>query len=175
MFRAMAKVWIVSDLLDRADAIVVLGGGLGVRPAAAAELYRREISRQVVVAKAETDRGRHARLNREALVWHGVPPSVIAEFSYQLLSTYGEACGLLEWARATGVKSVVIPIDIFSTRRVRWIFNRLLGPADIRVTVHAVAPPWYSADDWWRQAAGRADFRNELIKFAYYRLRYCQG
>jgi hypothetical protein len=40
------------------------------------------------------------------------------------------------------------------------------------VTVQAVAPPWYVADDGWRQVAGRADFRNELIKFAYYRLRY---
>jgi uncharacterized SAM-binding protein YcdF (DUF218 family) len=59
------------------DAIVILGGGVGVRPAAAAELYRLGLSRQVIVARAETDRGNHARLNREALMRHGVPPPAI--------------------------------------------------------------------------------------------------
>jgi uncharacterized SAM-binding protein YcdF (DUF218 family) len=172
MLHAVAELWIVSDRLDQAEAIVVLGGGLGVRPAAAADLYRRGISPRVVVARAETDRGRHARLNIEALMRHGVPPSVIATFNYRLLSTYGEARGVRDWARSSGINSVVIPIDIFSARRVRWIFNRILGPAGIRVTVHAVAPPWYNRDDWWRHEEGRADFRDELIKFAYYLLRY---
>ena len=40
----------MSDRLDAADAIVVLGGGLDVRPAAAAELYRRGISKRIIVA-----------------------------------------------------------------------------------------------------------------------------
>jgi hypothetical protein len=34
----MAKLWILSDRSDQTDAIVVLGGGLGSRPIAAAEL-----------------------------------------------------------------------------------------------------------------------------------------
>jgi len=69
-------------------------------------------------------------------------------------------------------KSVVIPIEIFSTRRARWIFNRELGPAGIRATVQAIGPRLYSVDDWWRHEPGLMSFRNELIKFAYYRLRY---
>jgi uncharacterized SAM-binding protein YcdF (DUF218 family) len=172
MLHAIAKRWIISDPVSPVDAIAVLGGGLGVRPAAAAELYHLGVSRQVIVARAETDHGRHARLNREALMRHNVPPSDIAEFNYEVLSTYGEALGVLQWARASRIKSVVIPIDMFSTRRVRWIFRRLLGPEGIDATVHAVAPPWYSTHNWWHHQAGWADFRNEVLKFAYYRLRY---
>ena len=170
MLRTIAKRWIISDSVSPVDAIVVLGGGLGVRPAAAAELYRRGVSRQVIVARAETDRGRHARLNREALMRHGVPPPAIAEFNYGVLSTYGEALGVLQWAQANRIKSIVIPIDVFSTRRVRWIFRRLLGPEGIDATVHAVLPPWYSTNNW--KQAGWTDFRKEVLKFAYYRLRY---
>jgi hypothetical protein len=50
---------------------------------------------------------------------HDVPPSAIAEFNYEVLSTYGEALGVLQWAKANSVRSIVIPIDMFSTRRVR--------------------------------------------------------
>jgi hypothetical protein len=172
VFRSIAKLWVVSDRLTHADAIVVLGGGLGVRPAAAANLYSSGIARRVLVARADTDNGRHAKLNREVLIQHGVPSAAIVEFEYELLSTYGESRGVLEWAKANSIKTVIIPIELFSTRRVRWIFNRVLGPAGIRATVNAITPPWYSVDDWWRHRAGLTNFRNELIKFAYYRVRY---
>ena len=172
IFRTVAKLWIMSDRLDEADAIVVLGGGLGVRPAAAAELYKRGISKQVIVATAETDCGHHARLNRNILIRRGVPPEAIRPFRYDVLSTYGEAQAVREWAGIRQAKSMVLPTDIFSTRRVRWIFNRVLRPMGIRATVYAAAPPGYSVDDWWKHRAGWAAFRNELIKYAYYRLRY---
>jgi len=170
--RCMAKLWIVSDRLDRADAIVVLGGGLDVRPAAAAELYKRAMAPRVAVGISEFDHGLDASLNRGMLLQNGVPASAIVEFGFWPHSTYGEARGILEWARVSGAQSVIIPIDIFQTRRVRWIFNRELGPAHIRPIIQAVTPSSYSADDWWLNELGFTNFRNELIKFIYYRLRY---
>jgi hypothetical protein len=38
--------------------------------------------------------------------------------------------------------------------------------------VQAITPPWYNVDDWWRHKDGVIHFRSELIKYAYYRLRY---
>jgi uncharacterized SAM-binding protein YcdF (DUF218 family) len=181
VLRGVAELWVVSDDLDQADAIVVLGGGLDVRPFAAADLYKRGISGRVLVANAYLGQGRrevlnllpsHAELNRAVLVKHGVPSTAIIEFGDQVSSTYEEARAVLAWAKASGAKSVIVPMDIFSTRRVRWIFNRELAPAGIRVTVQAATPREYGIDDWWRHEEGLISFQNEVIKFIYYRLKY---
>jgi uncharacterized SAM-binding protein YcdF (DUF218 family) len=172
VLRSLASRWIVSDRLDQADAIVVLGGGRDLRPAAAAELYKKGIASRVLVAKAESDRGREASCMKERLLHKGVPPSAILTFEFQLHSTYGEAHGVLEWIKANPIKSVVIPIEIFQTRRVRWIFQRELAHPGVRVSVQAITPPGYCVDDWWLSDAGLTNFRSELIKFAYYRLMY---
>jgi uncharacterized SAM-binding protein YcdF (DUF218 family) len=170
--RSAARLWVVSDALDQADLIVVLGGRLDVRPAVAAELYERGIAPRIAVGVSDFDQGLDGRLNRERLLQHGVPSAAIVEFNFRPHSTYGEARGVLEWAKANGVMSVVIPIDIFPARRVRWIFNHELGPTGIRTSVQAVPPQLYSVDDWWQHKVGWTDFRNELIKFTYYRLKY---
>ena len=172
LLRSLAKLWVSTDGLESADAIVVLGGGLDIRPAAAAELYKQRTAKYILVPKSQADNGREAGLTREALLRNGVPASAIREFEIKLHSTYGEARGVLEWAKSTGIKGVVIPIDIFQTRRVRWIFNRELSRVGVRVSVQAITPAGYNTDDWWRHKAGRANFLSELIKFAYYRIRY---
>jgi uncharacterized SAM-binding protein YcdF (DUF218 family) len=177
----MARLWVVSDNLDPADAIVVLGGGLDLRPFAAAELYKGGLSRQVLVSNANTDQVReevrellpnHVDLNRELLVQNGVPPTAITVFGDHVRSTYEESRAVLDWAKSDGARSVIIPTDVFSARRVRWIFNHELGPAGIRVIVQAVAPQRYGVDDWWRNEQGLIHFQNEVIKFIYYRLKY---
>ena len=172
LLTGVAKLWIGSDTLDHADAIVVLGGGLDVRPAATADLYKRGVAPRVAVGLSAFDHGLDESLNREMLLQHGVPPTAIVSFRFRPHNTYGEARGVLEWAKISGAKSVIVPIDIFPSRRVRWIFNHELASAGIRVTVLAVTPPWYSIGDWWRHEAGWTHFGSELIKFAYYRLRY---
>jgi hypothetical protein len=77
MLRSLARLWIVSDGLDHADAIVVLGGGLDVRPAAAAELYKLGKANRVAIGFSEYDQGRDARLTRTKLLQHGVPATAI--------------------------------------------------------------------------------------------------
>jgi hypothetical protein len=88
LLRGLASRWIVSDSLDQADAIVVLGGGLDIRPSAAAELYKRGTAQQILVVKAETDKGREAGRMREKLsaqrssswrhlrLWYQIPQHV---------------------------------------------------------------------------------------------------
>jgi hypothetical protein len=61
---------------------------------------------------------------------------------------------------------------MFQTRRVQWIFRRELSRHGIRVAVSAIIPPNYNVCNWWQTESGRINFRRELLKFAYYRLRY---
>jgi hypothetical protein len=52
LLRGVADLWIVADPLTPADVAVVLGGGLDVRPFAAAELYHKGLVKKVLVSQA---------------------------------------------------------------------------------------------------------------------------
>jgi uncharacterized SAM-binding protein YcdF (DUF218 family) len=170
--RAAAQLWLISDPLEPVDVIVVLGGGLDIRPESAAALYKRGMAPLVVVGVSRYDQGEHAELNRNMLMKFGVPAHAIVEFPFQPHNTYGEALGLLRWARDNGVKKVLIPVEIFQTRRVKWIFDRELSADRIRVIVQAVTLSPYNTNNWWLRKDGLINFRNEVIKLFYYRLRY---
>jgi hypothetical protein len=170
--RGIAEQWVVSDCVEQADAIVVLGGALDIRPAAAANLYKQRTAPLVLVPKSEADNGREARRMRERLRACGVPSDAISDFTIKLHSTYGEACGVAQFAEINRIKQVVVPVEIFQTRRVRWIFRRKLSEIGIDASVIALTPPDYNTGNWWRSATGRANFRSELIKLIYYRFNY---
>jgi hypothetical protein len=154
LLQGLARQWMVSDDIRPADAIVVLGGALDVRPAAAAALFQQGIAPLILVSRSDADQGREALRMRK------------------LHSTYGEARGVGEFATLGGIKRVIVPVEIFQTRRVQWIFRRELSGYGISVAVRAIVPPCYNIQNWWQTKPGRMNFRNELMKFAYYRLRY---
>jgi uncharacterized SAM-binding protein YcdF (DUF218 family) len=179
LLRQLASWWVVSDPLVHADAIVVLGGSLEVRPFAAAALYKRGFANKILISNVPLGRAErlgfipsHAELNRDILVKLGVPSSAIALFGENNSSTFEEAVALRAWAAQSRVKSVIVPTDMFDTRRTRWIFDRELKPAGISVIVHAFPPPGYGTNDWWRNRYGLIDFDNEVLKYLYYRLAY---
>src|SRR5215471_8395842 len=75
-----ASLWIVSDPISRADAVVVLGGGLATRPFVAAELWRRGLADKILISQGPEERAvsmgaipSHTERNREILLKLGVP------------------------------------------------------------------------------------------------------
>jgi uncharacterized SAM-binding protein YcdF (DUF218 family) len=185
ILRGLAEWWVVSDPLDRADAIVILSGRLDVRPFAAAALYQRGMAHQVLFSRAapgpidalrlrllpqQTERP--IRYLASLLGKLGVPDEAMVEFGQDVSSTYDEARALVDWARSSGARSLIIPTDEFTTRRIRWIFQRQLGPMGVRVMVQAVEPPEYKVDEWWRSKNGLIEFQNEVIKYVFYRFKY---
>jgi uncharacterized SAM-binding protein YcdF (DUF218 family) len=179
ILRGLADWWVISDPLDRADAIVVLGGRSDVRPFAAADLYKRGFAPRILIANVMRDPLEamqlwpgQTSLTRQLLLKLGVPAEAIVEFGDDVSSTYEEAREVLDWAKSSGAKSVIIPTDFFPTRRVHWTFQHEVAPAGIRITVYAIKPRGYGLDDWWRDERGLIDFQNEVIKYFYYRLNY---
>jgi len=177
ILRDVAELWVVSDPLDRADAIVVLGGRIDVRPFAAADLYRRGFAPRVLISNLPRDLLQtmqlwpgQTELTRQLLLKLGVAAEAIVEFGDGVTSTYEEARAVLDWTRGSGARSVIIPTDLFPTRRVRWTFQQEVASSGVRVIVHAIKPRAYGLDDWWRDERGLIDFQNEVIKFFYYRL-----
>src|SRR5262249_48604136 len=179
VLRIAADAWIVSDQPRSADAVVILGGGIETRPLAAAAYYRQGLVKKVLIADAalifpNTVRAipSHADLNRAVLVKLGVPNNAIEIFGKALSSTHDEALALREWALHSHARTILVPTELFHTRRVRWIMQRALDGTGTRVDVPALDQREYAANDWWRSEQGLLDFHNEVVKYAYYRLKY---
>src|SRR5262249_5807989 len=157
-----AELWIVSDQLTRADAIVVLGGNSWVRPPVAANLYQSGFADKVLVSRAADEGGMalwqgrsDAERNASELVRLGVPGDAIAKFRHASASTREEAVALSAWARQNAASRFIIPSEIFSARRIRWIFYREFRGQLAEIEVPSFEPPEYSRVNWWETVNGR--------------------
>jgi uncharacterized SAM-binding protein YcdF (DUF218 family) len=174
-----ADLWIVSEPITRADAIVVLGGGLETRPYAAAELWRRGLADKILISQGSEERANstgaiplHNELNREKLLELGVPVGSIETFGTANKSTRDEAVALREWSERNAALAFIIPSEIFPARRVRWIFRREFLGTGVRIEVPSVEPPGYTRWNWWKTEKGFLAFRTEFLKYIYYRFKY---
>jgi uncharacterized SAM-binding protein YcdF (DUF218 family) len=161
---AAADLWTVSDATTRADAIVVLGGGPETRPFVAAELWRRGLAEKILVSQASEDRNRLLKL--------GVPADAIEKFGTAITNTRDEAIALREWAERNPASAFIIPSEIFSARRVRWIFRREFFGTTVNIEVPSFEPPDYTRWNWWKTEKGLVAFRTDFLKYMYYRLKY---
>jgi uncharacterized SAM-binding protein YcdF (DUF218 family) len=167
LLQKAADLWIVSDPLTHADAIVVLGGNFQTRPPVAADLYRRGLATKVLVSHPSD-----YPLNRAALVKLGVPASAIEAFGKANTNTREEAVALKEWAERNAASVFVIPSEPFMSRRVRWIFCREFSSRPVTIEVQPFDPPDYSHEGWWKTEKGSIAFQDEILKYLYYRWKY---
>ena len=96
----------------------------------------------------------------------------LVEIGNRVSSSYEESLAVRNWVKQTGARRIIIPTDLFHTRRVRWIYAKELAGLNVEVIVVAVPQREYSARDWWQHEEGLIAFQNEVIKLAYYRLKY---
>lgn len=177
--RSAARIWIVNDQLQRSDAIVVLGGGVENRPFEAARLYDRGLAPKILVMNPVLSPSQElgltlpeGRIAEQILLKMHVPGSNIVLCSERVDSTRAECNAVRDWATTNAVKSIIITTDLFHARRARWIFEKTLKPAGIRVKMDAAPMLHYNATNWWRHEDGIIAFQNEIIKYLYYRLQY---
>jgi hypothetical protein len=172
-----ADLWIVSDPITPADVAVVLGGGLDVRPFAAAELYHKGFVKKILVSQVAdgravaigAERG-HTEANCQVLLRLGVPADAIETFGSSNKNTKEEALALLEWTERHASRAVIIPVGSFEARRVRWAFRREFAGQPIRIEISTLDQNVRA--DWWTNDLGILSFQNEILKYIYYRLKY---
>ena len=179
LLRGAARVWVVNDQLSRADVIVVLGGGMETRPFEAARLYHLALAPKILLTATKPLPSEQLGVNppemeiaRRILVKKDVPDSAIVVAPGFVNSTYDEAMAVRNWAKTNHIKRLIIATDVFHTRRAGWLFRKELGPAGIRVEVDAVPVREYTLADWWKHDQGVGAFQNEILKYAFYRIKY---
>ena len=179
LLRGVARAWVVNDPLTRADVILVLGGGPSTRPFAAAKLFHQGLAPLILLTNPQpsgtTELGlapTEADLERSILLKKNVPATNIVIAPQYVSSTYEEALAVRAWARTNAVKRIIIATDVFHTRRARWVFRKELGSAGIQVQMDAVPVREYSLTNWWTKDLGIVALQNEILKYAYYRVKY---
>jgi len=179
LLRGAANAWIVNDILSKSDVIVVLGGGVQTRPLEAAKLYDQGLAPRIIIMNPKrtpaTELGltpSDAEFTRQILTNRGVPASALALVGNSVNSTFDESIALRDWAKTNTIKSAIITTDAFHTRRVRWLFRKELKNTGIQISVDAVPVREYTASDWWKHEQGVIGFQNEILKFAYYWIKY---
>lgn len=179
LLRGAARIWIVNEPLTKADVIVVLGGGPSTRPFAAARLFHAGYAPKILLTNPQpapaTQLGltpTDADLERDILLKEKVPAAAIVVAPELVNSTYDEAIAIRDWARTNGVRRIIIPTDDFQTRRARWVFRKQLQPLGVQVLLQAVPVREFAASNWWQHEQGVVAFQNELLKYAYYRIKY---
>ena len=179
LLTGLADLWIIDQPVAKADAVLVLGGGLQYRAFEAARLYKSGAcktvlivnvglmpSEEIGVTESETV------LVRRVLLKKGVPESAIVEVGNKSRSTWDDLDAAKAWALQQSVHSLIVPTDIFHTRRVRWICRRQFKGSGIDTFVTAIQPIDYQHNSWWRHEAGVISFQNEVVKFGFYILKY---
>lgn len=179
LLRGAAELWIVSDTVNSADAVAIFGGGLSVRPFAAAEYYQKGLTKKILVSNVRPDTAEtlgglpsHTAMNRSVLLKLGVPETAIETFGTDLSNTHQEVVALREWALRVHARSIIVPTQDFSSRRLRWMLERGFAGTGILVQVTALSPSDYDYRGWWRSDQGLLAFQNEVIKYVYYRFKY---
>ena len=166
-----------ADQPQKADAIVVLGGGFE-RPFQAADLYRQGYAPRIYVSaparehqyrildEAGIPYPREEDIVREVLLKKGVPASAIALLGKDLISTAGEAQAARALFAQRSVKLLVVTSP-YHLRRARMIFTDALPAADIRMIATGYDP---FPQAWWKSQSAARNVLLELAKIAYYEL-----
>lgn len=174
LLRGVARAWIVDQPPGHADVIVILGGGEQYRAAKAAELFHAGVAPLILVPQQNPRPTDVLNITRpphdvvlKVLAAKAVPAAAIQLMETTVRTTQEEAVAVREWVQKHQVGSIVIPTDIWHTRRARWIFQRVLG-SETEVAVVAVNPDDYTPDNWWQNEQGLIFFEVEVSKMIFY-------
>ena len=151
-FRIWRNLLVVSVPMEKADALIVLGGEPVARPFEAARLYKEGVAPRVFVTGIG-DAGANSRI----LIKEGVPSSAITVES-KAITTYSNATLLKPMLEADHVHSALIVTSPFHTRRALATFRKVIPEVRFGVVDASIG--------WWRTSQGRGDInRFAMIEF----------
>jgi len=153
-----AGQWLVrEDPLSRADVVVVLSGGMPYRAEEAAKIFAMGYAPQVWISRPEKPAalgrlGVHfvgeEEYDREVLMHLGVPEAAIHILPDPILNTEQEVEEIASEIQRNGKSTAIIVTSPPHTRRVRTLWNKLVGDHS-HVVVRAAFEDPFDARHWW--------------------------
>jgi uncharacterized SAM-binding protein YcdF (DUF218 family) len=158
-FRHLGRWLVREDPLAPADVILVLSGGMPQRAEEAAEVFRKGYASEVWVSRPEGPQAELRGLgvqfvgeeeyDRLILVRLGVPESAIHILPDPAIDTEQEIEVTSREMRRNRKSSVIVVTSPEHTRRVRALWNKLVG-AGAKLVVRGAREDPFDADHWWR-------------------------
>ena len=148
---------------NRADAIVVLTGGLG-RVSKGFELFAGGKALHLILAGVAKDATLESIFFQKDLVHDKV--NIILEKGST--STYENAVEIKKIIEAKSIKSIILITSFYHMKRASYTFSRVL-PGETRLYIYPVATPNFDEKMWWR-GSGPVLLAGEFFKFYWYRL-----
>jgi uncharacterized SAM-binding protein YcdF (DUF218 family) len=162
----------VEDPLEKAQAIVVLSGGMPLRAREAAKLYREGWAPEVWLTHSREPGATLGRMgifhvgedayDRQVLMHEGVPSSAIRLLQPAIVNTADEiaaASGALAEEKGS---SVIIVTSKVHTRRVRILWHRLAVRRG-KAVVRAASDDPFEPRRWWRTTGDALDVVREVL------------
>ncbi|MGC2238034.1 MAG: YdcF family protein [Pyrinomonadaceae bacterium] len=183
----LAERLIVEKPLQRADAILVLGGSSTYleRTSKAAEVYKKGVAPKIFLTddgkkggwnKQEQRNPFFVELARSELIKQGVAEDAIEILPGIVEGTQDEAILLEKTARERNLKSVLLVTSSYHTRRALRTFEKVLQNNNDSVEIGIESPPtgWQTSNPsyWWFSARGWNFVAGEYLKTVYYWLFY---
>jgi uncharacterized SAM-binding protein YcdF (DUF218 family) len=171
-FRGVGRWLVVEDPPDRADAIVVLSGGLPDRALEAAKVFRLGMAPQVWLTRPANPAAELSKMgisfegeegySRAILIYEGVPESAIRILAPEIVNTEDEERAIIAEMERTRAARVIIVTSPPHTRRVRALWRRI-APAGLSLTVRSATEYDYDADHWWRTTRDSLSVMREVM------------
>jgi uncharacterized SAM-binding protein YcdF (DUF218 family) len=182
---AGAKCLITEAPLDKADAIVVLGGSATYRERTheAARLVFEGRSQRILITN-DNQRGPWSSAEQRNLFFYersleelrnaGVPAQNIDVLQTPVTGTYQEAEVIRDYAQQQGLHSILIVTSAYHSRRALWVFSRVFRDTGIRVGLINAGPGVESPPPatWWLSVRGWKLVPTEYVKMIYYMINY---
>jgi len=170
----VARILIVNQIPQPADAILVLGGGDGSRQDRAIALYNEGLA-PLVISSGEAPllpdfKRPFAELGADYMIARGVPAEGILLLS-DTTSTYEEAVNSLKLARERGFTSLLVVSDHYHLGRSSLAFRHVYRGSGISLTFVAAYPAWFDVNAWWTQERSLIAVFEEYEKLFYYLLK----
>ncbi len=163
-FARLGAFLVISDPIQKADAIVVLGGTMYERQLEAVDLYKAGMAPRICLFREISDYGERELIARgvpflrsvdvqiDAMTKLGVPRDAITILD-EADSTADEASHLLGLVTTDHLSRVIIITSKQHTRRARLVMRRRLASSGVTIIVRPSAYDRSDAEHWWRQRA----------------------
>ena len=180
-----AKLLITDAPLEKADAIVVLGGSANYRERSreAAKLMLEGRAPRVLITN-DNMKGPWSSVDQRNLFFYerslkvitnaGVPVNNVEVLMQPVSSTQEEAELVRQYAEEHRLNSVLIVTSAYHSRRALWTFSRAFRDTGIRIGLINVKPGDQSPRPatWWLSLRGWRLVPTEYVKMLYYVIKY---